>query len=221
MKKSVEHVSRETLLVCLRDGASALGITLCDEQTQQLIGYLELLLKWNRVYNLTSVRDPMDMMRLHLLDSMAVSTCVEHALFGLAEPRLLDVGSGAGLPGLVLAILHPRWHVTVCDAVQKKVAFMVQVIGQLKLRNARAVHGRVESLVLPAMDAAVSRAFSDIALFAHLASPHLTDAGLLLAMQGKAQDQVPNGFSRRALHRITVPGLEAERHLLVLETSKG
>lgn len=217
-----DAVSRETLDGLLASGLNELGLHPSAEVQNRLMDFLALLLKWNRVYNLTAVRRPDEMVTLHLLDSLAVLAPMEQAVQSIQRPHFLDIGAGAGLPGLVLAIMHPDWQITLCDAVQKKAAFMTQVVGQLKLKNARALHERVEAIQIPeGVDAAVSRAFSEVELFASLASVHLRPGGLLFALQGKAQDRCPAGFQRRALHRVQVPGLAAERHLLVLDYLKG
>jgi 16S rRNA (guanine527-N7)-methyltransferase len=224
MKSSLlDDVSRETSRASLFSGAKSLGITLSAEDCNRLLQYLALLLKWNRVYNLTSIRNVTDMVGLHLLDSMSVLPVLDAMSEG--EPvRLLDIGAGAGLPGLVLASLRPDWSVTLIDAVQKKAAFMTQAIGELGLKNCRAVHGRVEQHSSnQKYNFVVSRAFSDLSLFAGLASDHLTPDGFLCAMRGKidANLSLPAGWEEYSFSKLVVPGVSAERHLIVLRSLKG
>lgn len=185
-----------------------------DRQTQCLT-YLALLQKWNKVYNLTAVRDPQEMLVLHLMDSLTVLPYVESG-------NLLDVGSGGGLPGLVIAITRPDVQVTTIDTVQKKTIFMRQVKAELGLTNVEVVHARVESYKPPSpFRQIISRAFSDIALFkqltAHLMAPH----GRWLAMKGlipTEELQLANVQPKEVI-RLQVPNLQAERHLIVFENT--
>ncbi len=250
MKQELAGVSRETLRHMLVDALPALGfgypgfddrgagsyalegiVPLSEQQIDALLDYVGLLLKWNKVYNLTAVRNPVDMLGLHILDCLSVQPVMRRVLnekramcYSPADETrplsLLDVGAGAGLPGLVLAILNPDWSVTLVDAVQKKVAFMTQAIAQLKLPNAKAVHGRIEQLQHTVFDAAISRAFSDLEPFVTLALPHLSPHACLFAMQGKADDRLLPPFQQKILHRLSVPGLDAQRHLLILDHRK-
>ena len=223
MNHLLDDVSRETSRNSLLHGAEALGLTLAPGDCDRLLNYLSLLLKWNRVYNLTSIRKPADMVSLHLLDSMSIVPTLDRLSSG-SPIRLLDIGAGAGLPGLVLATLRPQWTVTLIDAVQKKVAFMTQAIGELGLRNSNAVHGRVEQYQsAPKCDVVVSRAFSDLSLFTQLASGHLAPHGHLCAMRGKIDPdlQLPMGWSQQSRVELVVPGVSAQRHLIVLKSSKG
>lgn len=231
MNSKVASVSRETLQIALQGALAQMGLGGLDGARQSaLLDYLDLLVKWNKVYNLTAVRDPMDMLTLHVLDSLSVQHVMRDALDSKPAPgsadevkprsgvtRILDMGAGAGLPGIVLAIMNPDWQITLVDAVQKKVAFITQAIAQLKLGNAQARHGRIEHLTFELFDAVVSRAFSDLDLFSSLAVPHLHAAGHLFAMQGKADDRLIAPFTRKTLHRLCVPGLDAHRHLLILD----
>ena len=250
MKRELAGVSRETLLQMLVDALPALGLeypgfadqkdssfllaggsVLSGQQFNALLDYVDLLLKWNKVYNLTAVRDPVDMLQLHILDCLSVQPVIRRVLDekqaalpdagGAPRPvSLLDIGAGAGLPGIVLAILNPDWSITMVDALQKKVAFMTQAIAQLKLQNAKAVHGRIEQLQHSDFDAAISRAFSDLEQFVTLALPHLSNSACLFAMQGKADDRLLAPFQHKILHRLSVPGLDAQRHLLILDHRK-
>lgn len=195
-------------------GAAALGCPLDDAQADRLLGYLDLLARWNKVYNLTALREPAQMLTHHLLDSLAV---LPHVRAG----RLLDVGSGAGLPGIPLALARPGMHVTMLDASNKKASFMQQAIIELGLKNAEALHTRVEDLKpeLP-FDQIVSRAFSDLSEFVRLTGHLLAPGGEWLAMKGLYPNEELaqlKGARLKADHRLRVPELDAERHLIVLE----
>ncbi|MCG5536724.1 16S rRNA (guanine(527)-N(7))-methyltransferase RsmG [Ectothiorhodospira mobilis] len=177
-----------------------------------LMAYLGLLLRWNRAYNLTAVRDPLDMVTLHLLDSLAVLPQVQ-------GPRLLDVGSGAGLPGIPLALARPDWAVTLLDAVGKKVRFLRQAALELGLGQLEPVHARVETYrPQQGFDTVISRAFAATGDFVRLAGPLCTPGGRLLAMKGRDADDaaaaLPAGWGVAATHPLRVPGLPAARHLV-------
>lgn len=199
----------------LQAGIAALGLSVPDDAAARLLSYLALLAKWNRTYNLTAVRREEDMVTHHLLDSLAVLPVLERA--GLAGGRLADIGSGAGLPGLVLAIARPELAVTSVEANQKKAAFQQQAKIELGLSNVSIHCGRVEDLN-GVFDAAISRAFASLADFVRYAG-HLSDR--LLAMKGVyPADELaalPVGWKLAASHEISVPGLDARRHLLVLD----
>lgn len=287
---------RETLLA----GAGSLGVALTDAQTQGLLDYLALISKWTRVYNLTSVREPAEMLTHHLLDSLAVvpalqrqlasaplpsflrpppsdsssrslsetrtdspsrsypesppllfanslqhslspspsrpetpptsqspthgarpsssTPSVPHTAAPPAAPRLLDVGSGAGLPGVVLALAMPEWSVTCVDTVGKKVSFIRQAAAELRLKNLRAEHSRVEALSGGAYDGVVSRAFSSLVDFTQLTRQHLSSNGIWLAMKGKLPTEelaaLPSTVEVFHVEHLQVPGLGAERCLV-------
>jgi 16S rRNA (guanine527-N7)-methyltransferase len=199
----------------LQAGIAALGLSLPDDAVVRLLSYLALLAKWNRTYNLTAVRREDEMVTHHLLDSLAVLPVVEKS--ALAGRRLVDVGSGGGLPGLVLAIARPDLHVTSVEASQKKAAFQQQAKIELGLSNVSIHCGRAEDFK-GVFDAAISRAFASLADFVRFAG-HLSNR--LLAMKGVyPADEVaalPPDWHLAASHEISVPGLDARRHLLVLE----
>jgi 16S rRNA (guanine527-N7)-methyltransferase len=198
----------------LVDGIAALGLALPAGAEGKLAAYLALLEKWNKVYNLTAIRDPDEMVTHHLLDSLAVLPVLQKSAPAGRRFSLADVGSGAGLPGLVLAIACPDWSVTSIEAVDKKAAFQRQVKIELGLDNVSIHCGRVEDLTAT-FDAAISRAFASLADFARVAG-HL--ASRLWAMKGGyPADEVaalPAGWRVAARHELTVPGLNAERCLL-------
>lgn len=197
-------------------GICSLGLALPDGAPDQLLAYLALLQKWNRTYNLTAVRDETDMVTHHLLDSLVILPY----LGGVA--RLADVGSGAGLPGLVLAIGRPKLEVVSIEASQKKAAFQQQAKMELGLGNVSVYCGRVETLEPGVQfDAVISRAFSSLAEFVRLTDRLVGRDGRLLAMKGTVPaDEIaalPAGWRVATTHRLLVPGLDAQRHLIVLE----
>jgi 16S rRNA (guanine527-N7)-methyltransferase len=201
----------------LVDGAAALGVLLSEEKQALLLAYLALLAKWNRVYNLTAVRDPAQMLVQHLLDSIAVIAPLCRWTGGTAR-RVLDVGSGAGLPGVVIAALMPELDVTCVDAVGKKAAFVRQVAGELALKNLHAVHSRVEALTDEPFDVIVSRAFASLSDFVALTKHHRRKGSVWVAMKARlANDEVAaltNDFDLFHVEHLTVPGLDAERCLV-------
>ena len=202
----------------LREGAAALGLRLQEDQIAQLLAYLDLIAKWNKVYNLTAVRDPAEMLTHHLLDSLAVvGPLLRHC--GDRPVRLLDVGSGAGLPGVVLAIACPQLNVDCVDTVGKKAAFIQQVAATLKLPNLRGIHGRVEALT-ERYDVVASRAFASLADFVAWSEGALAEGGVWLALKGKVPDQeieaLPPDVTVFHVEHPLVPGLDAERCLIWL-----
>jgi 16S rRNA (guanine527-N7)-methyltransferase len=197
----------------LRAGAQVLGLALDDGQLRQLLDYLALLAKWNKVYNLTALRDERQMLSHHLLDSLAVVAPLRRQQGGAG--RLLDVGSGAGLPGVVLAICCPALHVDCLDAVAKKAAFVQQVAVALGLPRLRGLHARVETVV-DGYDVVSARAFSSLADFVQGSRQALAPDGVWLAMKGKHPAEeiaaLPPGVAQVFhVEQLTVPGLDAER----------
>lgn len=207
----------------LAQGLVALGLTLSAQQQQALLDYLALIAKWNKVYNLTAVRDPQEMLTHHLLDSLAVVAPLRRQLaaeFGAkgAGPtrpaRLLDVGTGAGLPGVVVAVCCPDVVVTCVDTVAKKATFIQQVALTLKLPNLRGQHARVETLKGP-YDVVTSRAFASLADFTAWSGGALAPAGVWMALKGKRPDaevaQLPADVVVFHVEQVVVPALDAER----------
>ena len=190
------------------------GVELSEAQSATLDRYLDLLEKWNRVYNLTAIRDRGRMVTHHLLDSLAV---VPH----LHGPRVLDVGSGAGLPGIPVAVANPSLRVTLLDANHKKSAFLAQAIGELRLANVDVVTERVETWQTEQrFDTIVSRAFADLGEFVTLSGRLLALDGVLAAMKGvhpfEEIERLPQGFRVEQVIPLNVPGLDAERHLVLV-----
>ncbi|MBC7992785.1 MAG: 16S rRNA (guanine(527)-N(7))-methyltransferase RsmG [Rhizobacter sp.] len=206
----------------LKQGGQALGLPLSDAQSDSLLAYQALLLKWNQVYNLTAVRKPAEMLTHHLLDSLAALPPLMRHL-GDRPARLLDVGSGGGLPGVVLAIMLPSLDVTCVDTVGKKTSFIRQASAELKLPNLSAAHARVEDLRLKPFDVITSRAFASLADFTRLTRQLLGDDGVWMAMKGKDPAEeitaLPREWDVFHVEQLTVPGLDAERCLVWIRRS--
>lgn len=199
----------------LAAGAARLGLALSPAAQRRLLDYLELLAKWNRVYNLTAVRDPAQMVTRHLLDSLAVAPHV-------AAATLLDVGSGAGLPGIPLALTDPGLRVTLVDANRKKTAFLRQVAIELAAANIEVVCERVERWEPGRLfEVVITRAFASLAGFVAAAGRLLAPGGRLAAMKGALPQQeltrLPEGWRLARAIPLAVPGLAARRHLILLE----
>ncbi|MCJ0765610.1 16S rRNA (guanine(527)-N(7))-methyltransferase RsmG [Variovorax terrae] len=202
----------------LRDGLAALNLSLSDAQVGQLLDYQDLIQKWNKVYNLTAVREPADMLTHHLLDSLAVVAPLRRHTGG-RPIRLLDVGSGAGLPGVVIAICCPEISVSCVDTVAKKAAFIQQAAVALRLAHLRGLHARVETLT-ERYDVVSSRAFASLADFVSWSGDTLAEQGVWLAMKGRhPADEIaalPAGTEVFHVEQLTVPGLDAERCIVWL-----
>jgi 16S rRNA (guanine527-N7)-methyltransferase len=207
MSQATERAGR------LGAATDVLGLQLGDAQYEQLLEYLELIAKWNKVYNLTAVRDPEEMLVQHLFDSLAVVSPLRRHTGG-RPTRLLDVGSGAGLPGVVIAICCPEIRVDCVDTVGKKAAFIQQAAAQLKLPNLGGVHDRVENLKGP-YDVICSRAFASLQDFVSWSGAALAEQGAWLAMKGKRPDaeiaELPPAAEVFHVEQLSVPELAAER----------
>lgn len=202
----------------LAQGLEDLGLALSPDQQQALMAYLALLQKWNRVYNLTAVRDPAEMLTHHLLDSLAALPPVARHLGVHAAPAVLDVGSGGGLPGVAWAVARPTWSVTCVDAVAKKASFIRQVASELRLPNLRAEHARVEALAPKPWTLITSRAFASLPDFVRLTRPLLAPEGVWAALKGRHPvDELaalPADVEVFHVEPLKVPGLDAERCLV-------
>jgi 16S rRNA (guanine527-N7)-methyltransferase len=207
---------RPALEKLLAEGVEGLGLDLAEAQQKQLMDYLALMAKWNAVYNLTSLRDPMQMVTHHLLDSLA-------AVPAFAGARnVLDVGAGGGLPGVVLAIARPDMQVSMVDTVHKKTAFLTQVKAELGLARVTVYTARVEQLeVSDKFDVITSRAFADLSDFVNWSGHLLAEGGRFIALKGVApkdeQERVPAEWKVTGLQPLQVPRLGAERHLVFIE----
>jgi len=203
---------RERLRRRLDDGLAALDLDLSDAVCDRLIAYVELLARWNAAYNLTAVRDPGEMVARHLLDSLAIAPHV-------TGTTLADLGSGAGLPGIPLALVAPERQVTLVDSNGKKARFLREAVRALKLANVRVIEGRVQD-VPGQFDCVTARAFATLADMLGWAGGLLADGGSWLAMKGKVDEAeiaaVPAGFRVERIVALQVPATVGERHLIVV-----
>jgi 16S rRNA (guanine527-N7)-methyltransferase len=222
-------VSSGAVAKALSEGVSELGLTLNDAEQAQLLGYMALIQKWNKVYNLTALRNPDEILTHHLLDSLSAIAPLARELERMQKgfldgPTLLDVGSGGGLPGVVIAICCPHVKVTCVDAVSKKSAFVQQVAASLKLPNLKGVHARVENLTGP-FDVVCSRAFASLPDFVSWSVNALSDQGVWMAMKGKRPNEevaaLPPFASLFHVEPLQVPGLDAERCVVWMKKSSG
>lgn len=211
----MKHFDRAVLAQVLVDGIEEMQLELSGDKIAKLMDYLALLFKWNAVYNLTSLRDPMQMVTHHLLDSLAAVPAFENA------KNVLDVGAGGGLPGMVLAICRPDMKVAMIDTVHKKTAFLTQVKAELGLSNVTVYTMRVEQLqVKTPFDVITSRAFADLSDFVNWSGHLMAEGGQFIALKGVAatdeQQRVPAPWKITELRPLRVPKLEAERHLVFI-----
>lgn len=203
----------------LATGLSALGLDLNITQRQKLLDYLALIAKWNKVYNLTAVRDPEAMIIQHLLDSLTVLPYLKDVT------RLIDIGAGGGLPGIPLAIAHPAFEITLLDSSHKKTTFLRQACLELVLTNVEVVCERVEHYQPQlGFEVVIARAFSDLGEFARLTAHLLAKGGKLCAMKGvyphEELDKLPHQFKLQEVIPLTVPGMNANRHLVILRVEE-
>ena len=208
----------------LEQGLKQLQLELNEAQAGQLLDYLELLQKWNRVYNLTAVRDPQEMLTHHLLDSLAAVRPLQRHVEQNGARTLLDVGSGGGLPGVVFAICCPELQVSCVDTVGKKAAFIQQVAAGLRLSNLRGIHARVEKLT-DTYDVVSSRAFATLKDFTDWSEQALTNDGVWLAMKGKEpvdeMAQLSAGVEVFHVEQLIVTMLDAQRCIVWIRKSMG
>ena len=207
----------------LSAGLIRLKLELSQDTHDRLLAYVALLQKWNTVYNLTAVREADKMLSYHLFDCLAV---VPHVTRAVTGTTILDVGSGAGLPGIPLALVLPDMHITLLDSNQKKTAFLQQAVIELNLKNVEVICARVEKFPSnQKFSAVISRAFADLSKFVKLAGPLVSPGGVLLAMKGvmvEEFDQLKRGFAgftRGDVVPLTVPSLKAERALFILKAA--
>jgi 16S rRNA (guanine527-N7)-methyltransferase len=206
----------ELLATTIAAGAAQLGVALDRGQLEQLAAYAGLLARWNATHNLTAVRSPEEMLTHHLLDSLAIVPQVLRVMDGDGA-RVLDVGSGGGLPGIVLAVAAPQARITLIDSVRKKCAFLTQVRLELRLANVEVVHSRVETLRGPAFDVIVSRALATLAQFVGWTRHLLKPGGCWLAMKGRLPAEELAALPpdvRATVLPLSVPGLDEQRHLI-------
>ena len=204
----------ETCRKILISGLESLKLSLSDDKIERLLDFITLLEKWNKAYNLTAIRDREDMVRLHLLDSLSIATYVE-------GKRVIDIGTGAGLPGIPLAICLPEIEFVLLDSNAKKTRFVQQAILELKLKNVSVCHNRVEQYhPEKGFDTAITRAFASLSDIVGLTAHLLSKNGVLLAMKGQAPDVVKLESATTTLIPVNVPGIAAERCLVRIQLIK-
>lgn len=195
------------------DLASSLSFEITKEQKQKLIGFVELIAKWNKAYNLTSVRSIDEMLIKHIFDSIVVAPFLAHNTYA-------DVGTGPGLPGVPLAIMHPDKKFVLIDSLGKRVRFIKQAIYELKIENVEAIQARVETVNDKKVDAVLSRAFASIKDMIEWCEHLLVEDGQFLALKGQIHqlelDEIPSSFKVIAIEKLKVPNLDGERHLVSL-----
>jgi 16S rRNA (guanine527-N7)-methyltransferase len=214
----VKGFNREQLTAILNEGLQQMDLPLWEAQREQLMDYLALMAKWNGVYNLTSLRDPLQMVTHHLLDSLA-------AVPAFADARnVLDVGAGGGLPGIVLAIARPDMKVSLIDTVHKKTAFLTQVKAELGLANVTVYTMKVQELTAGPFDVITSRAFADLSDFVNWSGHLLEEGGRFIALKGVApseeQERLPAAWKVSEVRPLKVAKLDAERHLVFIERAE-
>ncbi|MGB0444508.1 MAG: 16S rRNA (guanine(527)-N(7))-methyltransferase RsmG [Porticoccaceae bacterium] len=204
----------------LQAGLQQLKLDCSSQQLEKLLQYLELLQRWNKAFNLTAIRDPLQMVRLHLLDSLAIHPYIQ------GVKSIIDVGTGPGLPGIPLAILNPQVNFTLLDSNGKKTRFLFQAINELKLPNASEINHRVEAYKPNQLfDAVISRAFSSISDMLNQCDHLISDQGCFLAMKGKKPDselsQMTKAYKVVEVNEVNVPLIDSERHLIKIIKTGG
>jgi len=196
----------------LASGIASLNLSMTDEKIDQLLGFIKLIEKWNKAYNLTAIRDREEMARLHILDSLAIAPHVE-------GKRVIDIGTGAGLPGIPLAICLPEINFTLLDSNAKKTRFVQQVVLELKLKNVEVLHSRVENYhPEKTYDAVLTRAFAGLSDIVRLTAHLLSKDGVLLAMKGQNPDAELAGIAaKKSVVSVSVPGTDIERCLVRIQ----
>ncbi len=204
----------EAILSQIEGALRELNLSLPDGAAARLVAYLDLMAKWNRVYNLTAIREADRAVTHHVLDCLAI---LPHVQGG----RVADVGSGAGLPGIPIALARPEWQVTLIESNHKKSSFLLQAVAELGITNAGVATQRVEALPAGNFNLVVSRAFSDLPEFARLAGPLVAPGGTLAAMKGLYPDEelalLPKEWRAEDIIPLRVPGIEAARHLILMK----
>lgn len=206
--------------VRLSQAAQQMGLSLDDKQRQDILLYLELIQKWNKTYNITAIKDAEQILIQHLFDSLSVIPSLIERFDVSAPLTVLDVGSGGGLPGVIIAICCPQWQITCIDAVEKKTTFITMVAGRLGLKNLRSKHGRIEEYISNTADLVISRAFASLSDFANWSGHTLKLDGELAAMKGHyLEDEVAElesstDWQLSSWHKLHVVDMDAERCLI-------
>ncbi len=211
----VNSTAQDQSKVLLESGLEELGLTCSSAQQDQLLAYLDLLKRWNKTYNLTSIRDSRSMLTRHLLDSLAIASYLDGS-------RFIDVGAGAGLPGVPLAITCPERTFDLLDSNGKKTRFLFQVRIELGLSNILELNKRVENYhPVDAYDGILSRGFAGLSAMIHQTRHALRDGGRFYAMKGKLSSReisaLPEGFELEAVEKLVIPGLDEDRHLIIIQ----
>jgi len=217
---AVANINHSEFTMALFDSAKLIGIEISDFQVEQLIKYLELLIKWNKTYNLTAIRDPEEMLTKHLIDSLSIAPHIQNK----ENHNILDVGTGPGLPGIPMSILYPEIEFLLLDSNGKKTRFLTQCKIMLGLKNIQVFNGRVEEAnVDKKFDQILSRAFTSLGNMVDLCSHLLADKGQFLAMKGIAPeseaDDISSAFQIKESIQLCVPGCDEQRHLIIIERS--
>lgn len=220
----MQSLSFDTYRQALTQGLQTVELDLSSQQEDKLLSYLSLLSKWTQVYNLTAIRTPAEMLSHHLFDTLAVLPLLKKRLQDKPSVRILDVGSGGGLPGIPWAIACPHWNFTLVDTVHKKTAFLTQAKLQLQLSNLEVVTAHVEHLaenhIKEGFTIITSRAFAELADFIHLAGSHLSTDGVMVALKGNYPSQelesIPANWQVNDVVSLTIPQLAAQRHVVFL-----
>lgn len=202
----------------LDEACVKLGLALSSSQKHKLFAYLSGLLLWNKAYNLTAIKSPNEALVKHIFDCLAMIPTLDKLCDGRLSVRILDVGTGAGLPAVILAIVRPHWHITALDSNGKKIRFIRQMVGELKLHNIHPVASRIENFV-GEFEIITSRAFASLTDFIALTQPYLDEQGVLCAMKGKSpSDDELNDLTdwQTQITPLSVPSLEEERCLVIL-----
>ena len=220
----IDQKKDSSFLARLEDVIATYALNITDEQKKCLLKYLEQLNKWNKTYNLTAIRDQQQALVQHLFDSLSIVSPLQLNIqhHAMTHPKIMDVGSGGGLPGVILAIVFPEASIICVDAVEKKIAFIRHVAGVLELKNLRALHTRIEDLSDASMDIVTSRAFASLKDFAMLAGKHVSINGEMIAMKGKhPADEIAEldatDWVVKEVETLTVPELDAERCLVWMQ----
>jgi len=217
---AASKINHSEFTMALFDSAKLIGIEISDFQVEQLIKYLELLIKWNKTYNLTAIRDPKEMLTKHLIDSLSIAPHIRNK----KNHNILDVGTGPGLPGIPMSILYPEIEFLLLDSNGKKTRFLTQCKIMLSLKNIQVFNGRVEEAnVDKKFDQILSRAFTSLGNMVDLCAHLLADEGEFLAMKGIAPESEANeisaAFQVKESIQLCVPGCEEQRHLIIIERS--
>lgn len=226
MMASIQYGEEQALIIEVESAVSKLGITVAYDAISSLVTFAIMMHKWNKTYNLTAIKTVKAILTQHILDSLSIIASLDKYFANrrVEQPIIVDVGSGGGLPGVVLAIVRPNYKVICVDAVEKKISFIRASASQLKIKNLIAVHARIETLDAMQADVVISRAFASLSNFFEMTKHHIRTRGALIAMKSKRvneelSEMKPSSLGRfkSKIETLTVPGLDASRCLVWLE----